>query len=243
LFSYYGPYFGFSYRGGYGDGYYGGSDYQTGALDLNVKPKKTGVYLDGQYIGTTGSYDGYPRHLWVAEGLHELTFYLEGYRNETRRIRVQRGAMIDLNFQMQPGEAVMPDERVPRIDSGMELEDRREWSRDSYSQGSGDDQTIRDRDAREEPGRSSDRDLRSNPGRIRINIEPADATVYIDGRFVGTGGDLSSLHSGLILESGKHKLDVVRPGFDGKTVDFSLDAGSEIDLEVILTSKDRGEEV
>jgi hypothetical protein len=76
-----------------------------------------------------------------------------------------------------------------------------------------------------------------------MTIEPGDATVYVDGRFLGTGKELSELHSGLILESGKHKLDVVRPGFDGETVDFLLDEGSEIELEVNLISKDRGEEV
>lgn len=254
LFSYYGPHFGLSYYGGYGayggysDGYgYGGSrEYPSGALDLNVKPKKTGVFLDGQYIGTTGSYDGYPRHLWVEEGYHEVTFYLEGFRTETRRIRVQRGALIDVTFKMQPGESVRPQERAPEIDGGADWERNRDWRRRSderYSNRDGEYRIEGDRRAREESDRDSGRDLRAEPGRLRMNIEPGDATIYVDGRFLGTGKELSELHSGLILESGKHTLDVVRPGFDGETIDFLLDAGSEIELTVKLISKGSGEEV
>ncbi len=58
-----------------GSVYHGvGAVQNLGALDLNVKPKNTQVYLNGNYIGVTGKFDGFPNFLWLREGTYELTF-------------------------------------------------------------------------------------------------------------------------------------------------------------------------
>jgi len=71
-------------------------------------------------------------------------------------------------------------------------------------------------------------------GRLRIKVEPDDASVYLDGRFVGTGSDLAGNEAGLVLAPGHHRVSVVRPGH--KAEERSIDAvlGKDVDLTVTL---------
>ncbi len=77
-----------------------------GALNLNnVKPKKTAVYLNGQYIGVTGDFDGYSSYLWLKKGTHQLSFYKDGYRTLAREYTIHPGVVIAV-ASMQPGKQV-----------------------------------------------------------------------------------------------------------------------------------------
>jgi hypothetical protein len=53
---------------------------------------------------------------------------------------------------------------------------------------------------------------------------------------LGTGRERSRLGAGLIVDPGSHKLSVVRPGRESRSVDFEIEAGQEIDLEVALAA-------
>ena len=128
---------GFGY-GGYGYGGYGYSGYGypgygygyaptpleevakvarlagLGALDLNnVKPKKTAVFVNGQYIGVTGDFDGYSSYLWLKKGTHQLVFYKDGYRTLAREYTIHPGVVIAV-AGMRPGKRV-----VVKLQQGM----------------------------------------------------------------------------------------------------------------------------
>ncbi len=114
------------YHSGYGyQGYYGhytphfyGSDgvrYRAvgdvknlGAIDINVKPKRTRTYLNGNYIGMTGEFDGFPNYLWLEEGTYELAFYNEGYLTVIQEFAIRAGALIDVKLRLVPGQSVPP---------------------------------------------------------------------------------------------------------------------------------------
>ena len=117
----YGRYYGHHY--GYGYYPYGQvSPYQLhqsarlaqqsglGGLDLKVKPKKTKVYVDGEYVGVTGDFDGYPSYLWLEKGTHQVAFYNEGYLTVEQELTVRPGLLTKLKLRLQPGESVPPDE-------------------------------------------------------------------------------------------------------------------------------------
>ena len=81
-----------------------------GALDLNVRPKKqVEVYVDGQYVGVTGNFDGYPGYLWLEEGTHQLVFYSDGYNTVAREYTIHPGVVIDVSFRLAPGKSVRPE--------------------------------------------------------------------------------------------------------------------------------------
>jgi len=79
-----------------------------GALDLDVSPGRTEVYIDGSYAGKVDSYDGFPRYLWLDRGTYEVVFYLDGYRTIARQITVHSGTVIDIDDHMEPGQSIRP---------------------------------------------------------------------------------------------------------------------------------------
>ncbi len=118
---YYGHH-GFGHHGYYRHHYYprfyadsghpqhGVASVHLGTLDLNVKPKDTQVYLNGNYIGVTDNFDGSPRYLWLKEGTYEVTFYNEGYATVVHEFEIYPGKVIDVKQRLLPGDSVPPGE-------------------------------------------------------------------------------------------------------------------------------------
>ena len=116
------------YRGSYhrSSYYYGGSSYSpyyvpaggfnlsvaqragVGALDLRVKPNRAEVYLDGEYIGRAGSYDGYPAVLWLGEGTHRLVFFRDGRKTMASDYIVTAGEVTAVRLTMGRGTSEDP---------------------------------------------------------------------------------------------------------------------------------------
>lgn len=238
----------FGYGGYYGWGRYGGGyyypyyyhpfywgvpyyvprrayrEYRLGAFDLNVRPKKAEVYLDGQFIGTAGQFDGFPDHLWLEQGSYELIFYRPGLGTERRVLSIYPGVVVDVRLRMQPGESVDPAELsdVDREPAGGAMAEVKA----AY-----DKQQSEDRAAAPS---SAELDTRSAPGRVRLSVLPADASVYLDGRLLGSGDELGRLHAGLVVEAGSHLIEVVRPGYATERREFAVEEGAEVELEVLL---------
>lgn len=111
----------------------------------------------------------------------------------------------------------------------------------------------RDRGAAREPSPRGDRDWRgdrrpadvtaeapradaaSTKSRLRLNVEPSDAAVYVDDRFVGTAEEVNSLDKGLAVPAGKHTVTVSRPGFVERTVHLEVKPGESQKVEVSLS--------
>ena len=64
---------------------------------------------------------------------------------------------------------------------------------------------VYDRSYGAAPSRESNRDT----GRLRLEVRPDDASVYVDDQFWGSARDTKFL----TLRSGLHAIDLVRPGF------------------------------
>lgn len=74
----------------------------------------------------------------------------------------------------------------------------------------------------------------ASQGRLRFDVEPDDAAVYVDDRYVGTAEELGGLRRGLRVKPGKHTVTVVRPGYASKTVDVESKPGAAVDVVVEL---------
>lgn len=212
-FSYY-PYF----YGPYGRHYpYRSYREETGALDLNVKPKKTRVYIDGTPIGPVDRYDGFPSYLWLEAGTYELSFYLEGHETLHRTYTVYPGVIVDVDERMQTGVAVEPEPPAPAADRPGE-------SRyGSYGESRDVEVAPRDRPTNDDA-----------VGRLQLRVEPGDAAVYLDGHFLGTGEELSQLSAGLVVEPGRHVLELVRPGYQSREVPITIAVGKRLELDFEL---------
>jgi hypothetical protein len=266
-YPYYDPYY-YSprpevYDGG-GDG--GGYDRsEMGALDLDVSPSRTHVFVNGEDLGVVDRYDGWPGYLWLPQGTYDVVFYLDGYKTIARQVTVYPGTVADISDKMVKGPSVRPEDLASktheRRDDRVQYEQWRRQQIDQQGQ-SDDDQDWRDRVHRQRAAPppqmddDGDNDGGNNPppppprrpardgvhaarGYLRLSVEPEDASIYLDGRFVGTGADLSMLRGGLSVTPGHHQLSIVRPGRKAEERDFDATAGEDVKLNVQLEGGSR----
>jgi len=88
------------------------------------------------------------------------------------------------------------------------------------------DRTRGVREAAPPPRESAERD----PGRLRLDVRPDDATVYVDDEFRGTARELHSL----LLPPGRHLVELVRPGFATERREVTVEEGETASLRVDL---------
>jgi hypothetical protein len=267
------PYFGPSWGWGWGSwwwddyywyGGYGGGPYHrnpwrdryydrygtAGALDIDVSPGKTEVWIDGRYTGTADDFDGFPQYLWMDRGVYDVVLFREGYKTIARQITIRSGQVISMDDRMQPGESVRPQDLATKTHDRRDERIRSEEERRDEIARRGNDgmddwrdrarRRMEERDRYEDGDRAEDRgtpeDRVDGSGRVRLDVEPSDASVYLDGRFVGTASDLQRARNGLRLEPGEHRIAVVRPGHKAEEQEFTVAAGEEVELEFDLDS-------
>ena len=64
-----------------------------------------------------------------------------------------------------------------------------------------------------------------NTGRVRLEVQPRDAEVFIDGYFAGLVDDFDGRMQGLELESGGYNVEIRKPGWETLTFDVRVTPG------------------
>jgi hypothetical protein len=143
----------------------------------------------------------------------EIALKLEGYKTHRVKLYVAPDATVKVHYDMEKGpgetfEDLTKDVREPEVSREAEQEQR--W--------------------RESESRAEADELVAVGGRLKLTVEPADASVYVDGAFRGSAREASELR----LPPGRHRIEVVRPGY--KTVDREVDVapGSTTELRIEL---------
>ena len=223
----------YDYGYGYGDysGYYPSSGYRTyryregniSQIRTLVEPAKTRVYVDGYYAGIVDDFDGLLQRLNVSPGRHEISLKLEGYQAHTFAIYANREQTLKLRWDMVRGNGETRDsigdvgDRDER-DSGRdaEREDRDSDRRADPAERNPNSDADRAEKPYAPPSRGSDR------GELFLDVQPADASVYVDGEFYGKASEVTRLE----LPNGRHRVEVVRPGYktEEKEVDIERTA-------------------
>ncbi len=140
-------------------------------------------------------------------------------------------------------EAV-PEDRPGDYDSGRDYDRNRDSDADrGYDR---DRRNVSPGEGRQSPdeqwrgsGRAPDATVRTPEGavprgRLRLHIEPPDAAVYLDDRFLGTAEEVSSLERGVAVSAGKHTVTVSRPGFKDRSKDVEVKEGESERVELTL---------
>ena len=224
-YSYGYPYYGFSvgfaaygypygYPYGYAPGYaYGGAYPAAAFVDTDISPEEAQVYLDGEYVGTADDFDGFPTYLPIEAGKHELTFKLEGFRSVTKQIDAPARAVLSFDFRLPEGTGGEADESPGgQGNAGSAYEGESEVALQNA----------------EEVG----------PGFVALKVTPPDASVYLDGVFLGSADVVSRLHGNLRVESGKHRIEVVRPGHKAASKEITVKAGERLTVSIDLKESD-----
>ena len=77
-------------------------------------------------------------------------------------------------------------------------------------------------------------DTRRPPARLELTVEPADASLYLDGQFLGLA---SELPAELWLDPGAHRLEIARPGYAGRDLELDLESAEELEVDVRLVAE------
>jgi hypothetical protein len=207
--------------GGYGYGGYGGYDApyrrygNAGSVRVMVEPRETKVYVDDYYAGVADDFDGIFQRLNLSTGRHDITLRLGGYETQKIKLYVPYDHTIKIKHEMVRGSS----EKVSESTVGDPVDEAR-YSRDP------DDDYENSRDHRDE----TRPDNRGERGTVRLDVSPADASIYVDGVFRGTGSDLRKV----TLPEGRHRFEVVRPGYRTLERDVDVTAGEIEEVDVDL---------
>jgi hypothetical protein len=181
-------------------------------LRVIVDPEKTRVYVDGYYAGIVDDFDGIFQRLSLPPGRHEISLKLDGYRSHKFRVYVPAGETLKLHHVMERGTGEDPDEVIGEPDRYRRDDDR---DREDRNSGREEPRYEGQRDRHDEQG-EDDRDD-AEAGTLRLDLKPADASVYVDGEFRGSGRRVENLR----LAPGRHRIEVVRPGY--RTVEREIE--------------------
>jgi hypothetical protein len=64
-------------------------------------------------------------------------------------------------------------------------------------------------------------------GTLRLDVEPRDAQVYIDGAYAGLVDDFDGVFQSLRLEAGEYQVEIVLPGFETLAFDVRIFPGEK----------------
>ena len=201
---------GFGYPGG--TVYYSHSGTEAGSVRVLVDPSEARVYVDGYYAGVVDDFDGLFQRLHVSPGRHDISLKLEGYTTHRMRVYVGPDATVKLHYDLQRGSG----ETYEDLSNGAPPPER-EVRRDRESED----------DAEPAPGEPP---ADEHQGQLRLRVDPADASVYVDGAFRGTGREAGALR----LSPGRHRIEVVRPGYRTSDQEIDVAPGETTQLSVTL---------
>lgn len=220
-----------------------------GALDLDVVPEKAEIYVDGRLVGRADDFDGFPTYLWLDRGTYDVVLYHPGFRTIARQYSMYPGLVIDVEDVMEPGEAVRPEDlparTTERRDERVRFEEerRRRLEEGAVTEDADGDWRARRRPPAGSAAPPAEAPPPADPGsavaaeratRLHLKVVPADASVYLDGSFVGTGEELARSAVGLAVAPGEHVVEAVRPGHQGRQLRFSVAEGQTSTFELSL---------
>jgi hypothetical protein len=210
--------YGYSYGGYYGYYPYRVYRYREGniaQLRVIVEPSKTRVYVDGYYAGTADDFDGIFQRLAVTPGRHDITLKLEGYKTHTFKIYANREQTLKLRFDMIRGAGESEEQLGGEAPAISDREREFEQNRDRLGP---------DGEPRYVPPTSRERGL------VSFEVEPEDASIYVDGEFYGKASELRSLD----LPLGRRRIEVVRPGYKTAEMEITVEAGRNPAVHITL---------
>ena len=236
----YGGYYGAGYYGSgyYGGGYYGEPYYRSyeysdaGEIRTLVDPEKTRVFLDGYYAGVADDFDGMFQRLHAEPGRHELAFKLDGFRTYRVRIYLPRNGSVKIRHHMEKGDG---PETMEDLAGDRGLDEPPRYTRRGDDNESPRPREGEDRDYRGAPDRPGEAEIElptdtRRPGLLAFAVTPADASLYVDGRFQGSARQAGELE----LAPGKHRVEVVRPGYRTFDREVTVAGGSRQTLTIEL---------
>jgi len=181
-------------------------------VDLDVTPEEAEVILDGESIGQTDDFDGFPDFLYLEPGLYSLEFHAPGFESRNIDLHVRSGRYYRIDDELRPGNSVNPDDS--KSGAPPPHATRRFFGRNSAP---GDEVRV------------------PSSVNVAIKASPADTELWLDGELLGE----ASLLEGMVeLSPGQHELVAMRPGYRSRVISLVIARDRNAGIDVSLESVD-----
>lgn len=192
-------------------------------VDCDIDPEESMVILDGEELGEADDFDGFPSYLFIRPGQHVLEFRSEGMQTMILRGSFLSGAFIRVDRELEYGG----DVHVVQLGDPVDVTGTGE---PAYSP-----PVLPPDDGPAGPPAEPAMD-RAEPGAgfLKLQVTPADAAVYIDDSFFGSGDEISRLHGYIRLATGEHAIQVTRPGYQARILPVHIISGEKQNLDIWL---------
>ena len=147
---------------------------------------------------------------------------------ELARVFMTPDTTLKIHYTMVKGTGDVAEEVVVGDPSAERYDDDRAADRERYDRYA-DDRPADRPHVRHGGERGRQEESREGTGSLRLSVKPDDASVYVDGRFYGTARQSSRL----VLSPGRHRIEVVRPGYH--TYDNEVEVGADAPADVDVT--------
>ena len=77
-----------------------------------------------------------------------------------------------------------------------------------------------------------------NAGELRLDIQPKRAAVYLDGGYMGHGGDFGGRFHSMLVAPGKHQLKVELEGYQSYQTEITAGANQKSRMSIVLQKTD-----
>ena len=197
------------------------------SVRLEVSPHDAEVYVDGYYAGIVDDFDGMLQRLRVEPGQHEITIYLDGYRAVHQRVYLTRDRTFKIKQDLEKlpaGEAAEPRPIPAPLPAGAQP------PLPLPRAGRGTPRNL------PPPGAPpAEPAAPAATGRLTIQVQPADATVLIDGQPwpLSPGQDTAVAD----LSEGRHVIQVRKPGYVGYLSEADVQRGETTTVNVSLRTQ------
>lgn len=212
---------------------------------LMVKPAEASVYVDGYFAGKVDDFDGTFQRLHVPPGEHEIVVHLEGYRSLRQKLYLSVNATRKIEGTLEklsPGEPQDPAP-VPMEPSTTAQVDR---ERDrGYPPFAGNRMRRRPPTPPGAPPTSAPQ-APASPGppttasssrsaALSIRVQPAGATVFIDGERWSGPEDGERLI--VQVPEGRRRIEVERDGYERFSTEIDVLSNQTVPVNISLTRR------
>ena len=209
--------------------YYGGRSAAISEARLEIKPRNAQVYLDGYYVGVVDDFDGVWQRLDLPSGDHEITVYLQGYQTYRQRTFFRPGQDYHFKAILEPLPAGASQEPPPQPPA------QPPPPRPAPAGGGNPGYYPPPRAGeprRMPPPRQAPRGEANDFGTLSLRVQPADATITIDGE----RWDSPEGGSRLIVQLpvGQHRVEIQKDGLRPYTSTVEIRSGETQSLNISL---------
>jgi hypothetical protein len=179
-------------------------------------PSNAEILVDGVSVGFAKDYNGRWDSLTIPPGRHAITFRSAGYTTTVIDLDASPGARYVFGDDLVKGEGQVT-RSIPAAPPVAPASAQAERAPEG---------------AAAPPASSS-----VARGRLKVQAQPEDAAVYLDGEYLGLAGELARLHGAIAVATGSHRIEIVRPGFVSavETIDVTATDPAVVQLTLART--------